>query len=398
MGDQNIPECARCVRAGRFCDRNHERKFRFRHNGTTEAPNSQTTTSSHALSRDARAAELFQHYIHDLAAWYDLSDARQSFQREVPRQALASPLLMNAILAFAAIHISCTGAAAQRRVAERYHSSCIAHLITLEGELPGDERANTLAAVCLLRSYEILAEQYDPNRHLYGAYALASSPSIDFSTPSLNRACFFNYLREDITYSLMFSCCLKIEPETLLREHTASTDQDYLNQISLLLGRTINEVFSDEASEVQILELERELSHWKKSLPSNVRPYLDSTEIAVPGSFPKIYMLSESHVSIMQYNIVTQGLLTFARSRSPEVLEMMNADAMRVCSLAFTSNQPAVLVNSYGPMAYLCTFLKSKVLRDELVVKITASCKRTGWPVSRMIEAWRAAWPQQDSN
>lgn len=101
-------------------------------------------------------ASLFSHYVTEVAYWYDLSDAAQCFERNVPELALDEPLLFYAIIAVAALHVTKTMKRNLKDVAEQYHDRCIACLIALkEGDaLVSNGRA--LAATCLLRSYEIL--------------------------------------------------------------------------------------------------------------------------------------------------------------------------------------------------------------------------------------------------
>lgn len=104
-------------------------------------------------------ARYFQHYITELAPWYDLSDGSQLFGTKLPEIALDNSLPFAAILALAAVHISQTTAPSARAAAEFYHGHCIRILIGLkdEDDCEVDTRGLALASVCLLRSYEILS-------------------------------------------------------------------------------------------------------------------------------------------------------------------------------------------------------------------------------------------------
>lgn len=53
-----------------------------------------------------------------IPAWYDLSDGAMSFTKQIPVEAMSRPLLFNAILAFAAIHLSATTMPSLRSIAE----------------------------------------------------------------------------------------------------------------------------------------------------------------------------------------------------------------------------------------------------------------------------------------
>ncbi|RBQ82255.1 hypothetical protein VDGD_21070 [Verticillium dahliae] len=66
------------------------------------------------------------------------------------------PLPFSAIIAQAAMQICQPTAPSQRPVAEFYHGHCVRLLIELRNDCGSVESEAALAAVCLLRSYEIL--------------------------------------------------------------------------------------------------------------------------------------------------------------------------------------------------------------------------------------------------
>ncbi|KAF2173399.1 hypothetical protein M409DRAFT_15683 [Zasmidium cellare ATCC 36951] len=270
--------------------------------------------------KDPVLAHLFHHYITNLAPWYDLSDAEQNFTRLIPRKALTTPLLFSAVIAFASIYSTCTAVGSMRTTAEFYHSSCVEHLLSLDDTAVQSEGDVTLAAVCLLRSYEILAEDFDPNRHLSGAHAIASGQSLDLRSASLHRAAFFNFLREDITFALMNKCPLKIDPEKLKGEYTSVSDEDQLNIVTLILGQSINACFGDDSPVVRKGVL-HQLDRWKRVLPSHFQPIHDwFSDSKLVSMFPRIYMLHDSHVAAIQYGIVTESVLASATTVQNEAM------------------------------------------------------------------------------
>lgn len=128
-----------------------------RYNVVQSQPLPNSDDPRHALE-DPQLAPIFRHYIDHLAAWYDLNERRRPFEDLVPRRALKNPLLLSAILAFAAIHLCRINAHHElREVAEFYHMQCVQKLIPLINDMNRLHDGDTLAATCLLRSYEILA-------------------------------------------------------------------------------------------------------------------------------------------------------------------------------------------------------------------------------------------------
>ncbi|KAI7778756.1 phytanoyl- dioxygenase [Diaporthe eres] len=262
-------------------------------------------------------ARFFQHYITELAPWYDLSDSSQLFGTKLPEIALDNSLPFAAILALAAVHVSQTTAPSAKAAAEYYHGNCIRILIELkdDDDCEVDTRGTALASVCLLRSYEILSEEVDPNMHLRGAYSLAAyrSPLIDYLGSGLRTAGFWNYLREDITFSLFQRCPLKIDLDQMPLPSEHDTDQSYLNTVSLILGRIINACFSGTITE----------EAW-------------------------VLLFDMLRTSVTLLETLRNDTQDIGDTRT-EILENCGLD---LCGIAFTANTPAVLVNAFGPIAF----------------------------------------------
>lgn len=166
QGDEGTPVCARCERSGRWCDRTMPLKIRFQKNISGLRENADLADSTgpaieneepRSILRNEQAAGLFEHYLQVLASWYDLNDLDCAFARIVGREAQHSHLLLNAVLAFAAIHKCRTGQSALKELADGYHNRCLRLLIGLRQSDEALSDGTALAATCLLRSYEILA-------------------------------------------------------------------------------------------------------------------------------------------------------------------------------------------------------------------------------------------------
>ncbi|GAB1198549.1 hypothetical protein APSETT444_007872 [Aspergillus pseudonomiae] len=114
--------------------------------------------------RDPQIAAIFRYYIEHLAGWYDLNDRKRHFGDIVPSCARKNSLLLSAILAFAAASQSSSFLEKDLwDVAESYHLESVQALLQLT-ENPDEFRTGeTLAAICLLRSYEIISRAYLPD-------------------------------------------------------------------------------------------------------------------------------------------------------------------------------------------------------------------------------------------
>ncbi|KAK0372646.1 hypothetical protein CLIM01_10003 [Colletotrichum limetticola] len=424
--DEALPACQRCRKAQRYCDRTTPLPQLKKSQQDTEEPDSaadepQTPFPSPSNPRKAlqnpSIARYFFHYIADIAPWYDLSDAFLTFGTSLPEVALDSPLPFAAILALSAVHTSRTTVPSARAAAEFYHGHCIRLLINMAAEeYDNDERTQglALASVCLLRSYEILSEEVDPNRHLQGAYSLAAyhTPQTDAFGSSLRAAGFWNYLREDITFSLFRRCPLKMNLAQVPLALSASgsrTDQDYLSAITLILGRIINTCFkgSDFVAEESWSSLSHLLRGWLESLPSRFEP-VSTVERGLGLALPSIWLLRDHHAAALHYQLVATTILCI--HASPQQLsslqntldgrdgrqdtkdDILEHLALDVCGVAFTANTPSVQVNAFGPIAFCARFIRIEASRQELIRRLLA-CKRTiGWPVQRLVSELEAGW------
>ncbi|KAL9469227.1 hypothetical protein ACSS6W_010921 [Trichoderma asperelloides] len=423
-GDEATPVCGQCRKSGRYCARlrKSSRFLAYSYQSGTGSLSKEAAEKRKFPSpenpRDALqspdVAWYFHNYIAEPAKWYDLGDASRLFATRVPELALDEPLLFSAIIALSAEHVSqTTKSKPAKAVAEFYHGHCVHRLILLDEKTELLRNGVALAAVCLLRSYEILNEDIDPNRHLQGAYSLAScEDSIAASPPgSLLAAGFWNYLREDITFSLFEGCPLKMDV-TMAAAPSLTGDQDQLHSMTLILGQTINKAFGHQISEPEWERLVSMVQTWLDKLPSNVNPFSRSQSVtpSAVGELPYFWFLQDFHASARQYALIALTILAaFAPlnqlSMLPSVCddaELITADvskgdlleayAIEICGIAFTTNIPSVLVNSFGPIAYCGKFIRSEATRQEVIRRLSACKRSVGWPVERLISSLKDSW------
>ncbi|OAL26837.1 hypothetical protein AYO22_04004 [Fonsecaea multimorphosa] len=375
--------------SGRWCDRTVPLKIQGQRNvgirtddgkGTQskEQPSVERFAEPRVRLQNEEIAHYFAHYLKTLAPWYDLNDLGQAFRRIVGSRAQQSSLLLSAVIAFAAIHKSRTSHAVPKSLAERHHAHCLRLLIGITETAPAIRDGTALAATCLLRSYEILAEEEDPNRHLFGAFSLIPSLSCSLPEEPLLKAGLWNYLREDITFSLINGCPLKIEVGAIDIE--LRRDDDYANQITILLARVINSAFAGGAE--LLVDLQSAISAWRLSVP--FQPYHQSHE----GALPKIQMVEDCHVAAIQYWHVAQILLGLNTGSEVDFED----HARTICGMAFSANSDPVVVNSYGPICYSAQWLSGDEARREVVNHLLSSQKRTGWPVQAIIKKLKQSW------
>ncbi|KAI0018268.1 hypothetical protein F4780DRAFT_752044 [Xylariomycetidae sp. FL0641] len=320
-------------------------------------------------------------------------------------------------MALSAMHLSRTTVPSSKGLAESYHGKCIHGLISIDPNSVLIERGVALAATCLLRSYEILDENEDPNRHLRGAYSFAcqQQPILDSPLDRLRCLGFWNYLREDITFSLFRRCPLKMDLSTIHDVNPPTSDHDHLNAISLVLGRVVNAAIQEntEMSDGSWETLIAQVKVWSSRLPRHFEPF---SRALVPGltSLPSIRVLRHCHAAAWHYFSVCLSILILRTSSVQHLVEAKHlatrivprADvmdtkeevlaslALGVCGIAFTSRDPSVLVNAYGPISFCSRYIVDHSARREVVNHLFATGRTTGWPVEQIISRLESSWEQ----
>ncbi|KAM0259643.1 hypothetical protein ACHAQJ_003222 [Trichoderma viride] len=423
-GDEAIPVCGQCTKSGRYCARPQKSSTFLAYSypsgpgGVNKESGERRKFPSPESPRDALelpdVAWYFHNYIAEPGKWYDLGDALRQFVTKVPELALDEPLLFSAVIALSAEHVrQTTGSKPAKAMAEFYHGHCVRRLIQLDEKSELLRNGVALAAACLLRSYEILDEDIDPNRHLQGAYSLASCEDSIAGSPSesLLAAGFWNYLREDITFSLFEGCPLKMDV-AVAAAPALTSGQHQLHSISLILGQIINKAFSYQISGLEWQRLVFMVQTWLDELPLNVKPFSRSRSVtsSTAGELPYFWFLQDFHASARQYALISLSILTvFAPldqlSMLPRVCDdvgsvaadankadLLEAYALEICGIAFTTNIPSVLVNSFGPIAYCGKFIRAEAIRQEVIRRLSACKRPVGWPVERLISSLKDSW------
>ncbi|KAI0861364.1 hypothetical protein F4860DRAFT_168836 [Xylaria cubensis] len=419
--DETLPVCKRCSKAQRYCDRSGRPVSTPKHPSGNDVDSSQEHKYSSLDDAPRKALEssdlanYFRRYISNVAPWYDLSDSQCSFSAEVPIIALDEPLLFCAVIALSAMYVSQTTAPSVRPVAETYHTRCIRRLIDLDPEDVLIKKGVALASTCLLRSYEILAEDHDPNRHLKGAFSLASQLQdfLDQPVGGILHSGFWNYLRKDITFSLFGNCPLKMNLDPIPKLCNVSSDQDYLNAISLVLGRIINAMTATTAEKIRDSweTMLYYVEEWLSELPAHFKPFSRAAHPSLSG-LPTVYMLKACHAASRHYCLVSLAILTIRAKTDMQVErlislvlnmelsvstietkeDLLENIGLEICGIAFTSNEPSVLVNAFGPISHCAKYIRVEASQEEVVRHLVASKKATGWPVQKIISDLQQHW------
>ncbi|KAA8645911.1 uncharacterized protein ATNIH1004_007332 [Aspergillus tanneri] len=238
----------------------------------TPLPTYQQKTPSPSIPLTPQMVYLLNEYRKGLARWMDIFDHNCTYQREIPRRALTSELLLSCICAFTARQLSLSASGEiWTPVATNYYAQALNLLIKLLNSPASQD--NTLSAVMLLSSYEVLAAQgQEHRRHYEGAMKLIFMQGISARSFGLDRANFWIWVRHEISVSIINESPLQMSPKYWnVSWREGETEEDALgNQILWLVGRAVDWVYGNGTLS-EYYDLLRDTEHWYAGLSESFR-------------------------------------------------------------------------------------------------------------------------------
>ncbi|KAK4243654.1 hypothetical protein C7999DRAFT_18025 [Corynascus novoguineensis] len=259
------------------------------------------------LTRDE--AILLHHYSTHLGRWLDCTDASRQFTLKIPALAKTCPVLLEAIMSFAARHREDAEAAVLA------NERCIARLIVV---LDSDQVAHDdllLCAIVILRVFEqltALGSGSDHERHLAGCSALlraCQGPCVDPSAPGLRDAAFWVYMRQclynacinqqapNVDFSLTLLPIPSLGSVDTLRAETA-----WANTMTWICATIVQFCFGPHTQDhgtrmPKWQELKNAVEDWARSRPASFDPIWQEDGSCEGSPFPEYYFAADWHVT-----------------------------------------------------------------------------------------------------
>ncbi|KAJ4365684.1 hypothetical protein N0V83_008304 [Neocucurbitaria cava] len=259
-------------------------------------------------------ALLVHHYTEHLGRWLDCTDATRQFTLGVPEKVKSCPVLLNAVLSFAARHRR------DDNTATIAYQRCINLLIKRLDEDAASHDETLLCAIVILRFYEQLSVPSstgsDDEQHLAGCSAILRTSQghhfVDPSAPSLREAAFWVYVRQclyNVTVNQQppdvdFSLQLHPAPGTMHDSHPLAhlrLETAWANQMTWNTARVANFCFegAEPASErTPKLQRWQELCDlveaWASDRPAGFNPIYEGKAID-DVVFPIIWFTADWH-------------------------------------------------------------------------------------------------------
>ncbi|KAK7424116.1 hypothetical protein QQX98_000726 [Neonectria punicea] len=260
-------------------------------------------------------ARLMKYYLEYMCTWFDICDASRHFALEVPRRAMTSPTLLNAIFALSSRHLSMHDQF-DEYASTRYHQNCLRQLSSISNDSPSLNNDDLLAATILLRTLEELDVPLlgtDHEGHLLGIQVFMNAQDSSAVATGMRKAAFWIGLRQEVTMAFASQRSIKISLSHpfIDQSFTDASDDVWANRIIVHCANVIEFSFGDgdqKASEYQALKEYDD--GWLRSRPSSFLPLVYGPADPSSGhQFPQIVYMNHAVVIGVAHGILARALL-----------------------------------------------------------------------------------------
>ncbi|RKK99281.1 hypothetical protein BFJ71_g6283 [Fusarium oxysporum] len=371
-----------------------------------------------ALQR--QEAFYLHHFSTHVARWLDCTDASRQFTLNGTVLAKSSPILLYAIISYAARHLG------DNSTADEFQEKCIALLIPLLSTETIAHDETILCAIVILRVCEQLSVTEtggDQERHLAGLSALlkaSQEQQVDPSAPTLSQAAFWVYVRQSF-----YNACINQQPPNLNFDlvlmppppvvHQQAVDvkseNAWANTMTWICATVMHFCFSgsvlysESSTRMQRwYELSEAVENWNKTKPSTFDPIWSGEPELGADPFPEIWFTADWHVMAFGFYHLARMLLKVYRP-SPrfairnvrrtlaESDESVMEHARALCGAC--KGSPGTV----PPLITLChsTFIWGPLMTDEreqtsLVSMLEDLESSHAWPTAWIINVLQEEW------
>lgn len=282
--------------------------------------------------RDKNEAQLFCHYVRNIAPLFDLCDHERHFATVVPQRATTCPPLLNALLAASAKHSCCFGLVSPL-VADKYYQESLGTIIPVLSSETVVRDENLLAAIVILRFIEEVDIPFSPGgpqSHLIGTRAFLAARDRTRKFSKLGIAVFWLALRQEIFMALIHS--RSVHPDLLIEDIVSpweppKCDCDYANRVIVQAALCVQYCFGEKNQQFSTWEeLTDALDRWYAERPWQFYP-MSAEEENEDQFLPEPKYLSDAVVTGLQHYYMARLIL---EAHNPTVPKLGPARKMRL--------------------------------------------------------------------
>lgn len=273
-------------------------------------------------------AGLLRYYVERLARDFDLTDPYRHFRTVVPQRAATCPLLLNAIYALSARHLSRVGDY-DPLVSNRYHQECLKYVIPVLDDSSAILDENLLASTIILRHLEEIEVPLsgqspgDRQSHLLGSHAFIKAQKYGIMSKGLRQSAFWVGLRQEIYVAFVNQRAIEaaFEDSVIDIDRSCEPAEDHIwsCRIVALCADVICFSFGpDEQLASTYSKLSDAVEQWHSSKPSSFTPVYHK-EADTTGIFPEVWFLSDEVIIGWQHFYIAKILLSAHNPRVPRI-------------------------------------------------------------------------------
>jgi hypothetical protein len=309
-------------------------------------------------------AMLLQHYIEDVALFFDMIDTRDHFGVHIVQMAKQNSTLMNAILALSARQLSRT-TDFDPYIADAYYQRCFDTLIPALNDGVAIKEEPLLAATVILRLLEemnISVIGSDPQGHLFGTQAIIRAAEQNYgeaSGPDWRQAIYWAAFRQELWISLMTQRPFKLHIFPAARSLEPANDSIWATRTIAHLADVSNFVFGEDRHSIfRYNQLMDENKSWTQCRPDSFDPFYFRQDRDGSGrNFPDIRFHQKTHVMGTQYHLLAQMLLVVHDPTIPQLGPIHKASRAVVDKTVQDNVRTLCGVAQSNPKVFPCKFV-----------------------------------------
>ncbi|KAH8812419.1 hypothetical protein F5884DRAFT_309512 [Xylogone sp. PMI_703] len=353
----------------------------------------------------AEEAGLLQHFIDNVALFFDFCDQERHFATVVTQRARICRTLLNAILALSARHLSRTTDFSSY-AADQYYQKCLHTLIpALDDDATIiDETLFVIVVILrLLEEFDVSVLGSDAQGHLLGAQSLTHAQEKIGMDSSLREAAYWACLRQEIFISLKHQHTVRLNLSLYKRSQAIQPTQkcSWAYSCTFHCAAAVQFAFGDEPRS-RYKELMDYNNHQHEYKPESVQPfyYVEADD----GGFPDIRYGADYHVMGSQYLDLARILLVTHDPGIPRVgpahrVAMLSVEEevrryiKILCGVALSNpTTPAAIMIACMAIS-LCGDWFTRVEEQERLYGILVHTEKAhGWPTAGIQKQMRLSW------
>ncbi|KAK6531506.1 hypothetical protein TWF281_008307 [Arthrobotrys megalospora] len=373
-----------------------------------------------------------QVFVEEVGIWMDTLDPLKHFSRLLPFHSLGEPMLLNALLACGAKHLSLVNSAYKEDRALHYYDFSTRLLLDA---LQNPDRDTVICAVTavVLNVYEIMSERaLQRMNHIAGARALIKECGWTALDTGFGGACFWINVTMELLSCLHFNWPIAWKPDDwgvnmdFTQDCEPGHEELWAYRMVYLLAKVadfratiprytepldpilIGNKTSERLEEWRFLKEQCET--WDASVPRSMQPlsYLLPGETSSKSNFPSIWLLKRSNVVSRLFYHTAMVLLAQTHPlmsvEVPEMKEMAMMHAHTICGIVAPLKDRGIASVALRPLAAAAELLTVHEEQKEVIEIVRRISRETGWGVNFLLKELPAKWgwnkgnPQQEAS